>query len=40
MLETYQGLEAIARIASLDLNLPLAEIYATVDLTPVENPAS
>ncbi|MCT7965454.1 Uma2 family endonuclease [Laspinema sp. D1] len=40
MLETYQGLEAIARIASLDLNIPLAEIYATVELTPVENPAS
>ena len=40
MLETYQGLEAIARIASLDLNIPLAEIYATLELTPVENPAS
>lgn len=40
MLETYQGLEAIARIESLNLNLPLAEIYATVDLTLVENVAS
>ena len=40
MLETYQGLEAIAQIASLDLNIPLAEIYATLELTPVENPAS
>jgi len=40
MLETYQGLSQIARIDSLDLNLPLAEIYATLDLTPVENPDS
>ncbi|MCT7958900.1 Uma2 family endonuclease [Laspinema palackyanum] len=40
MLETYQGLSEIAKIASLDLNLPLSEIYATLDLTPVENPAS
>ncbi len=40
MLETFQGLEAIARIESLNLNIPLAEIYATVDLTSVENPAS
>jgi Uma2 family endonuclease len=40
MLETYQGLSQVARIASLDLNLPLAEIYATLELTPVENPAS
>lgn len=40
ILETYQGLEAIARIESLNLNISLAEIYATVDLTPVENNAS
>ncbi len=40
ILETYQGLEAIARIESLNLNIPLGEIYATVDLTPVENLAS
>ncbi|AFY83017.1 Uma2 family endonuclease [Oscillatoria acuminata] len=40
MLETYQGLSEIARIESLDLNIPLAEIYATLDLTPIENPDS
>ncbi|MCT7972086.1 Uma2 family endonuclease [Laspinema olomoucense] len=40
VLETYQGLSQVARIESLDLNIPLAEIYATLNLTPVENPAS
>lgn len=37
LLTTYQGLEAIASIESLNLNAPLAEIYATLDLTLVEN---
>ncbi len=40
VLETYQGLEAIASIESLNLKAPLSEIYATLDLTPPENPAS
>lgn len=38
ILDTYQGLSQTAKIASIDLNLPLAEIYATLDLTPVKNP--
>ncbi|TVQ64160.1 MAG: Uma2 family endonuclease [Spirulina sp. DLM2.Bin59] len=37
LLSTYRGLEAIAPIESLNGNAPLADIYATLDLTPVEN---
>ncbi|WP_159784333.1 Uma2 family endonuclease [Sodalinema gerasimenkoae] len=35
LLDTYQGLEAIARIESLNLDAPLADIYASLDLTPL-----
>ncbi|WP_017306912.1 Uma2 family endonuclease [Spirulina subsalsa] len=34
VLATYQGLDAIARIESLAITAPLAQIYATLDLTP------
>ena len=33
LLDTYQGLEAIARIESLNLDAPLADIYASLDLS-------
>ena len=32
ILNTYEGLDAIAAVDSLDISLPLAEIYAGVDL--------
>lgn len=32
LLQTYQGLAAIAQIEALEIDAPLAEIYATVDL--------
>ena len=32
LLKSYEGLEAIAKIDSLNLEIPLAEIYATVNL--------
>lgn len=37
LLDTYQGLEAIARIESLNLDAPLAEIYASLDLSRLAN---
>ena len=37
LLSTYAGIEAIASIESLNLNAPLSEIYATLDLTPKED---
>ncbi len=33
LLDTYQGIEAIARIESLNLDAPLADIYASLDLS-------
>jgi Uma2 family endonuclease len=32
LLKSYEGLEAIAKIENLNLEIPLREIYATVDL--------
>ncbi|MDB9495933.1 Uma2 family endonuclease [Spirulina major CS-329] len=32
VLESYQGEDAIAQFQSIDMNAPLADIYATVDL--------
>jgi Uma2 family endonuclease len=32
LLDTYQGIEAIARIESLNLDAPLTDIYASLDL--------
>jgi len=34
LLQTYQGLEAIAQIESLAIDAPLGEIYATLNLSP------
>jgi Uma2 family endonuclease len=34
-MQTYQGLGAIAQFQSIDLEVPLAEIYATLDLSNV-----
>jgi Uma2 family endonuclease len=34
LLQTYQGLEAIAQIESLGIDAPLGEIYATLNLSP------
>lgn len=38
LLQTYQGLEAIAHIESIAIDTPLAEIYATLDLPALANP--
>jgi Uma2 family endonuclease len=34
LLQTYEGQAAIAQIEALGIDAPLAEIYATVELTP------
>jgi Uma2 family endonuclease len=38
LLQTYEGLEAIVHIESLGIDAPLADIYATLDLTDLVNP--
>ncbi|QIZ73374.1 Uma2 family endonuclease [Oxynema aestuarii] len=36
ILQTYEGLEAIARVESLAIDTPLSEIYGTLDFTKTE----